>query len=120
MKRKLKNRIEYAASSAWNAFHNAYFMEANSQLTKRIFLEYIDSMLRFADEANCFPKDTREWNGETVLLGTRSDNDAFKHFEQLLKLYPHSKSYIFDEAGGHHMIFLFPEKYTRILRRYLE
>ena len=120
MKKKLKNRIEYVPSSAWNAFHNAYFMEIHAKLTKRLFLEYIEGMLRFADEANCFPRDTREWNGETVLLGTRSDKDAFKYFERLLKLYPHSKSYIFEEAGGHHMLFLFPEKYTRILSQYLE
>ena len=92
-------------------------MEINSKITKRLFLDYIESMLKFADEANCFPIDKREWKGETILLGTRSDKDAFRYFERLLKLYPNSKNYIFTEEGGHHMLFLFPEKYTQVLSR---
>ncbi len=120
LKWRLKGRIEYVPSSEWNEFHKAYFMEINSKLNKRLFLDYIENMLIFADEAKDFPVDKREWTGETILLGTRSDKDAFKHFEQLLKLYPNSKSYIFEEEGGHHMVFLFPEEYARILSQYLE
>jgi len=52
-------------------------------------------------------------------LGTRSDKDAFKYFDKFIKLYPDLKSYIFEEEGGHHMIFIFPKKYTEILTRYL-
>ena len=120
MKKKLKKRIEYVPSSQWNAFHKAYFMDIHAKLTKRLFLDYIESTVRFADEANCFPGDKREWKGETLLLGTRSDNDAFKYFERLLKVYPNSNRYIFEEQGGHHLLFLFPEKYTQILSQYLE
>ena len=95
-------------------------MDIHAKLIKRLFLDYIESMVTFADEANCFPKDKREWKGETLLLGTRSDNDAFKYFERLLKVYPNSNRYIFEEQGGHHLLFLFPEKYTQILSQYLE
>jgi len=120
MKKKLRDRIEFVPSSEWNSFHKAYFLEINSNLTKRFFQDYIASMLKFADETKGFPLDKREWKGETVLLGTRSDKDAFSHFENLLKLYPYSESYLFEEEGGHHMLFLFPEKYTRILSQHVE
>jgi hypothetical protein len=84
-------------------------MEIHVKLTKRLFLEYIDSMLTFADETHCFPGDQRKWKGETIVLGTRNDKDAFKYFDRLLSLYPYVDSYIFEEAGGHHLSFLFPE-----------
>jgi pimeloyl-ACP methyl ester carboxylesterase len=120
MKKKLKDRIEHVPSSDWNAFHRAYFAQINAQLTKRLFLDYLESVLRFEDEAKRLPADRREWQGETVLLGTRGDKDAFKFLETLSKLYPNSKSYIFEKEGGHHMSFLFPEAYTRVLSQYLE
>lgn len=120
IEKKLKNRIEYAPSSGLNEFHKAYFMDINSKMTKRLFLDYIESMLKFADETRCLPIDHRKWKGETVLLGTRSDKDAFKYFESLVKLYPNSQNYIFEEEGGHHMLFLFPEKFTQILCQHLE
>jgi pimeloyl-ACP methyl ester carboxylesterase len=115
IKMKIKDRIECVPSSEWNEFHKSYFLEINSKMTKRLFLDYIDSMLKFANEAKDFPEDKREWKGETILLGTRSDKDAFEHFDRLLELYPNSKSYFFKEEGGHHMLFLFPEEYTQVL-----
>lgn len=120
LKKKLKDRIEYVPSSEWNEFHKAYFMEIHSKMSKRLFLDYIEIMLKFADEAKYFPIDKREWKGETILLGTRGDKDAFRYFERLLKLYPNSRNYIFEEKGGHHTLFLFPEKYTQILSQYVE
>ena len=42
IKKKLKDRIEYVPSSEWNEFHKAYFMEINSKMTKRLFLDYIE------------------------------------------------------------------------------
>jgi pimeloyl-ACP methyl ester carboxylesterase len=119
MKKKLKNRIEYVPASEWNEFHEAYFLETISRLTKPLFLDYLETMIRFDRETRDFSADTRKWEGETVLLGTRNDKDAFKYFDRLLKLYPNSSSYIFEEEGGHHTSFLFPEKYTRVLSRYL-
>jgi hypothetical protein len=96
------------------------FGQINAQLTKRMFLDYLESMLRFEGETKRLPTDRREWKGETVLLGTRSDKDAFKYFVRLLELYPNSQGHVFEEEGGHHMSFLFPKEYTRILSRYLE
>jgi pimeloyl-ACP methyl ester carboxylesterase len=119
-KKKLKDRIEFAPTSDWNDLHKAYFLEINATLTKPLFMDYLASMHRFVDETKDFPVDERNWNGETVLLGTRSDRDAFEHFDNLMKLYPNSESYIFYDSGGHHMLFLFPEKYSRVLSRFLE
>jgi pimeloyl-ACP methyl ester carboxylesterase len=120
IKKQISSRIEYVHSSDWNEFHKAYFLDINSQLTKHQFLDYIDSILRFSEETKDLPAGTREWKKETIVLGTRSDEDAFEHFDSLLELYPNAKSYIFEEEGGHHMLFLFPEEYTRILSQYLD
>jgi pimeloyl-ACP methyl ester carboxylesterase len=119
IKKKIASRIDYVPSSEWNEFHKAYFLEAASQLDKPGFLNYIDSMLRFTEETRHLPADKRKWNGETFLLGTRDDEDAFEHFDTLLKLYPNANSHIFEEQGGHHMLFLFPEEYARIISQYL-
>lgn len=115
----LKKRVDDFPGSKWNEFHKAYFKAIRVRMTKRIFLKYLDSMLRFADETKDISAENRTWNGETVLLGTRGDKDAFQYFERLLKLYPNSEHYIFEEDGDHHMIFLCPEKYTRVLSQYL-
>ncbi len=119
MKKKLKDRIEHVPSSDWNAFHRAYFTEISAQLTKRLFLDYLESMSRFVDEAQGLVTGRREWQGETVLLGTRGDKDTFEFLEPLSTLYPRSKSYVFEKGGGHHMLFLFPEAYTRVLSQFL-
>jgi pimeloyl-ACP methyl ester carboxylesterase len=120
MKKKLKGRIERVPASDWNAFHRAYFTQITAQLTRRIFLDYLESVLSFEDESKHLLADGREWQGETVLLGTRGDKDAFEFLETLSRLYPNAKSYIFEQGGGHHMVFLFPEEYTRVLSQYLE
>jgi pimeloyl-ACP methyl ester carboxylesterase len=119
MKKKLRDRIEHVPSSDWNAFRRAYFTQITAQLTRRQFLDYLESVLRFEDEAKCLLADGREWQGETVLLGTRGDKDAFEFLETLSKLYLNSTSYVFEEGGGHHMVFLFPEEYTRVLSQHL-
>jgi len=116
----LKKRVEDFPGSEWNEFHKAYFLGINARITKRIFLDYLDSMLRFTIETAGFSAaDQRNWQDETVLLGTRGDTDTFQYFEQLKTLYPQAEHYVFEEEGGHHMIFLFPEKYTQVLSRYV-
>jgi hypothetical protein len=120
MKEKLKDRIEHVPSSDWNAFHRAYFTQITAQLSRSQFLGYLESVLRFEQEAKCILAGGRAWQGETVLLGTRGDKDAFEYLETLSKLYPNSTSYVFEEEGGHHMSFLFPETYTRVLSQFLE
>ena len=119
MKKKLKDRIEHVPASDWNAFHRAYFTQITAQLTRRQFLDYLESVLRFEDEAQCLLADGRAWQDETVLLGTRGDKDAFEFLETLSRLYPNSKRCIFEQGGSHHMVFLFPEEYTRVLSQYL-
>lgn len=41
-------------------------------------------------------------------------------FQDFLNNHPNSEVHVFDEGGGYHMIFLFPEKYTQVLSQYLE
>jgi pimeloyl-ACP methyl ester carboxylesterase len=120
IKMLLKKRVEDFPSSEWDEFHKSYFNDIRTRITKRVFREYIDSMVRFANDSRDINADRRNWEGETVLLGTRGDKDAFPYFERLIELYPDSERYIFEEEGGHHMSFLFPEKYTQVLSRYLD
>ena len=61
----------------------------------------------------------RKWQGRTIILGTKNDKDAFKYIDSLKVQYKNSDTYVFDEDGGHHMIFLFPEKYTEVLTNFL-
>ena len=120
MKKGLGKRIAYFQSSNWNEFHRAFFLEAVSTLTKKDFTDYLDSMIRFTSETEILNTNKREWQGETVLMGTPDDEDAFKYLEQLGELYPQARRYIFENDGGHHMIFLFPEVFTQVLLKYLE
>jgi hypothetical protein len=76
-------------------------------------------MLRFATETSHVSVHQRRWQGPTVLLGTRGDEDTFQYFDQLKTLYPQAECFVFEEEGGHHMLFLFPEAYTQVLSQYL-
>ncbi len=120
MKSKLKNRVEVIPASNWNEFHRAYFTEIASRLDKTSVLDYFTSILRFEDETRDIDENSRSWKGETVILGTHNDEDAFKYYDQSLALYPQASSYIFYQDGGHHTIFLFPEEYSQVLRQYLK
>ena len=88
-------------------------------MTKRIFMDYLSSMLRFETEARRLLADGRTWQGETILLATRGDKDTFKSLEPLSKLYPNATRHVFEDGGGHHMVFLFPEEYARVLSQHL-
>ena len=107
--------IETVPISRWNEFHKAYFLAVSARLTKLYFLDYLESIIKFYAETKDFPADTREWKGETVLMGTRNVEDAFKYFDRLIRLYPQASSYIFEEKGGHHTAILFPEKLAEVL-----
>ena len=50
-----------------------------------------------------------------MLLATLGDEDAFQYFDQLKQLYPQAETHVFELDGGHHMLFLHPEEYSRVL-----
>lgn len=116
----LKNiRGRYGKESEWFQFKKAYFNAMFQSITKKVFIQYLKNSLEFLTEIESLPNGKVTWNGPTIIMGTESDLDTFQHFESLKKLYRNNRSYIFTEPGGHHMIFLYPEKFTNILLRLL-
>ena len=115
LKAYLRRRLQRVPSSDWNRFYRAYFRSQREQLTKAQFTAFLDSSLRFVDETGHLSDQQRHWTGETVLLGTVGDSDAFAYFGQLEALYPQARTHVFRLPGGHHMSFLFPDAYTAVL-----
>jgi pimeloyl-ACP methyl ester carboxylesterase len=120
LKLLFKKRIAYCPDSNWNEFHQAYFKEIFLKLGKPLLLEYLANSVKSAEDLPENIEQIRKWQGKTIIFGTQDDKDAFKYVDSLKELYKNSDVHIFDEGGGHHMIFLFPEKYTQILSQYLE
>jgi pimeloyl-ACP methyl ester carboxylesterase len=115
-----KKRIAYCPDSNWNDFHQAYFEEIFSKLGKTLLLEYLANSIKSTEDLPENIEHKRKWQGKTIIFGTKDDKDAFKYVDSLKELYSNSDVYVFDQGGGHHMIFLFPEKYSRILSQYLK
>lgn len=120
LKLLFKKRIAYYPDSTWNEFHQAYFKEIFSKLGKSLLLEHLADSIKTTEGLPENIEHKRKWQGKTIIFATKDDKDAFKYLDSLKELYKNSDDYVFDEAGGHHMIFLFPEKYTQILSQYLE
>lgn len=120
LKLLFKKRIAYCTDSSWNEFHQAYFKEIFSKLGKPLLLEYLANSIKTTEGLPDNLENIRKWQGKTIIFTTKDDKDAFKYLDSLKALYKNSDVYVFDEGGGHHMIFLFPEKYAQILSQYLE
>jgi pimeloyl-ACP methyl ester carboxylesterase len=113
-------RVGYGKESKWYKFRNAFFKLAFKEITKNRFIEYLEDNLVFFKDVEHLPIGKVSWNGETIILGTNTDKDTFKHFTTMKQLYPNSKDYIMENPGGHHTIFLYPEEYTNVLLKMLE
>lgn len=58
--------------------------------------------------------------GTIILLATKGDKDTYPSFFQLKKKFPNAHTHVFSGSGGHHYIFLHPEKYTNTLEALLQ
>ncbi|MEM8922462.1 MAG: hypothetical protein AAGD35_03100 [Actinomycetota bacterium] len=112
-------RSRSGKGSPWYGFRRAFFAWAASDLTKADYLALFENNLRFYREVEHLPIGEVGFAGRTVVLGTRSDRDTFSYHPQLVDLYPQGEGHVFDEPGGHHMVFLYPEAYTARLRAVL-
>ena len=74
-------------------------------------MEYLANSIKATEVLPDNIEHKRKWQGKTIIFATKNDKDAFKYLDNLKELYKNSEDYVFDESGGHHMIFLFPEKY---------
>lgn len=114
----IKNiRTRSGKDSEWFHFRKAFFNMVSESITKKVFIDHFKKNLDFLKEIDYLPIGKASWKGKTILLATKSDMDTYPYFEDLKEIYDNNISYVFEESGGHHMIFLFPEKYTQVLRK---
>lgn len=112
-------RTKSGKESDWFKFRKAFFNFMFQSISKKIFINHFKKNLEFLNDIKHLPVGKVTWHGETIILGTNSDKDTFLYFEKLKEIYQDCEAYVFDKPGGHHMIFLYPEEYTDILRKYL-
>jgi len=86
-------------------------------ITKANFVQHFKKNIEFLKDIEYLPIGEVSYKGKTIILGTKSDKDTFQYYDKLKELYSNNLSYVFNKPGGHHMLFLYPEKYTRILKK---
>ncbi|MEM9614678.1 MAG: alpha/beta hydrolase [Actinomycetota bacterium] len=112
-------RTRSGKASDWYRFRQAFFRWAGSEATKRHYVEFLENSARFYRDVEHLPIGEVRFTGRTVVLGTRSDRDTFAYHQPLVDLYETSEGHVFDEPGGHHMLFLYPEPYSACLQSVL-
>lgn len=112
----IKNiRTSRGKESEWFSFRKAFFNWMFSSITKKDFVDHFNKNLIFFKDIQHLPVGEVSWKGKTIILATESDKDTFQYYDKLTSIYNNNTSHVFDEPGGHHMLFLYPEKYTHIL-----
>ena len=106
-------------SSTWVEFHNAYFREASSRITKTMFVRFLRGSVEVRRRFAFKPEALESWTGETLILASKDDQAAFASLGKLQAHYPRAQTHLFEE-GGHHTFTFFPEAYTTILKDFVE
>jgi pimeloyl-ACP methyl ester carboxylesterase len=101
--------------SEWYSFRKAFFNWMFSSITKKDFVDHFNKNLIFFKDIQHLPVGRVSWKGKTIILATESDKDTFQYYDKLTSIY-NNTSHVFDEPGGHHMLFLYPEKYTQVMK----
>ena len=113
-------RTRSGKESEWYRFRKVFFNWMSSSITKKDFVNHFKMNLKFFREIQHLPVGSVSWKGKTLILATESDKDTFQYYDKLTSIYNNNENYVFDEPGGHHMLFLYPEKYTNILNDLLQ
>jgi pimeloyl-ACP methyl ester carboxylesterase len=106
-------------SSKWIEFHNAYFREASSRITKTMFVRFLEGAVETRRSFVSKPEVLESWAGETLILASKDDQAAFASLGRLQARYPTAQTHLFEE-GGHHTFMFFPEAYTAVLKEFLD
>jgi len=109
---------ELPESSRWVAFHEAYMAEAIPNVSRAMFLGFLQGGLRARRRFRFEPTDRLSWPGSILILSSRDDQLSRGSVEKLKARYPRARNELLD-AGGHHAVLLFPEEYTAALSRFL-
>jgi pimeloyl-ACP methyl ester carboxylesterase len=106
-------------SSRWIAFHNAYFREANLNLTKEMIAGFLQESVELRKRFIFKPELSDAGPGEILILASSDDNVALASLAKLRARYPSARTHVF-EQGGHHTFMFFPEAYTAVLKAFLD
>jgi len=106
-------------SSEWVEFHNAYFREASSRITKTMFVRFLRGSVEVRRRFAFKPEALESWTGETLILASKDDQAAFASLGKLQAHYPRAQTHLFEE-GGHHTFMFFPEAYTAVLKEFVD
>ena len=109
-------RTSSGKESEWFSFRKAFFNLTFESVTKNVFIEHFNKNLEFYKEIEYLPIGEVSWKGRTIILATKTDNDTYKYYQTLKSIYKNNINYVFEEPGGHHMLFLYPEKYTQVMK----
>jgi len=113
----IKNiRTSSGKESEWYSFRKAFFNWMSESITKKVFVEHFNKNLEFLKEIEYLPIGEVSWKGKTIILATETDNDTYQYYQSLKSIYKNNVNYVFEEPGGHHMLFLYPEKYTQVMK----
>ena len=113
----IKNiRTSNGKESEWFSFRKAFFNLMFKSITKKVFVEHFNKNLEFLKEIEYLPIGEVSWKGKTIILATETDNDTYQYYQSLKSIYKNNVNYVFEEPGGHHMLFLYPEKYTQVMK----
>lgn len=104
------------ASSAWKAFHNAYFRESSAAITKDLLIRFLQNGLELRRDYRYQPLPA-SWPGRIQILSSRDDAVTLPSLEKLIERYPGAQVHLFNE-GGHHTFMLYPELYTASLKQF--
>ncbi|MFX0125455.1 MAG: hypothetical protein ACFFAE_17675 [Candidatus Hodarchaeota archaeon] len=90
------------------------------KLKKETLNKYFNSATIFLNDYINREPEVKTYSGPVILLGTEGDKDTFYALEKFREIFPDALEHIFTESGGHHYIFLHPEKYTQELYKLLK
>jgi len=106
-------------SSKWIEFHNAYFREASSRITRTMFVRFLEGSMEVRRRFVFRPQVLESWAGETLILASKDDQAAYASLGKLQARYPSAQTHLFEE-GGHHTFIFFPEAYSAVLKEFVE
>ena len=106
-------------SSKWIEFHNAYFREASSRITKTMFVRFLEGSIAVRRRFVFKPEVLESWAGKTLILASKDDQAAFASLGKLQARYPRAQTHLFEE-GGHHTFMFFPEAYNTVLKDFVD
>lgn len=106
------------ASSPWRAFHDAYFRESSTVISKALLILFLENAMQLRREAHEKSNAISSWRGRVLILGSEDDSVTIGSLEKLRRRYSDAPVSLF-EKGGHHTFMLFPEQYTSALMNFL-